>query len=57
MSGGLLHAGEVQGSTKCTVNCVVWLVDCCCCCSNIMNTVTGMPFEIRYIQMKINFVV
>lgn len=55
MSGGLLRAGKVQGSPKCTVNCVVCLVDCCC--SNFMNIVTGMPFEISYIQMKINFVV
>ena len=54
MSGGLLHTGEVQGSPKCIVNCVVWLVNCCC--SN-MNTVTGMPFEISYIEIKINIVV
>jgi len=56
VSGGLLYAGKVQGSSKCTVNCVVWLVDWCCC-TNLMNIVTGMPFEISYIQIKINFVV
>jgi len=27
MSGGLLRAGKARGSPKCTVNCVVWLVD------------------------------